>query len=225
MRANAETLARISHKKAKAFLKELANFRDEHCAFRRLQLHFGRIFLPEVPLSLVREWAIRVEEEDVVELSQDEILRKYWLIPLRNAVRVLWTATDLRTKQWGIFRILEKFFAIGDRSLAVGPVRDDIEWVLGSTLGPVTDCERIFERLSGRTSVCHNSACPAPYFFAVRASQKYCSDACAAPAQREFKKKWWAKHGAHWRATRGTKRKQGKKKPRQSQQKSHLRGA
>jgi hypothetical protein len=116
-------------------------------------------------------------------------------------------------------------FAIGDRSLAVGPVRDDIEWVFGSTLGPVTGCERIFMRLSGRTSVCRNSACPAPYFFAVRTSQKYCSDACAAPAQREFKKNWWAKHGAHWRATRGTKRKQGKKKPRQSQQKSHLRGA
>ena len=73
--------------------------------------------------------------------------------------------------------------------------------------------------LADRMRYCPNSTCPAPYFIAKRRSQKYCSDACALPAQREFKRAWWAEHGSEWRGKRKAKavrklkamRKKGKK--------------
>jgi len=56
--------------------------------------------------------------------------------------------------------------------------------------------------IADRLRVCPNQQCPAPYFIAKRRSQKYCSEACALPAQREFKRAWWAEHGAQWRVKR-----------------------
>jgi len=53
-----------------------------------------------------------------------------------------------------------------------------------------------------RLRVCQNHECNAPYFFAKRRSQKYCSDICALPAQREFKRRWWAEHGEAQRRSR-----------------------
>lgn len=53
---------------------------------------------------------------------------------------------------------------------------------------------RAFE-VADRLRRCPTSDCPAPYFIAQRRSQKYCSDACALPAQREFKRTWWREHG------------------------------
>ena len=38
---------------------------------------------------------------------------------------------------------------------------------------------------------CANPECPAPYFFATKKSQKYCSPECAQPAQRASKLRWW----------------------------------
>jgi hypothetical protein len=56
-------------------------------------------------------------------------------------------------------------------------------------------CMRSAERLR----VCQNTECPTPYFIAQRRWQKYCSEKCAQPSQREFKRKWWADHGDAWR--------------------------
>jgi hypothetical protein len=61
---------------------------------------------------------------------------------------------------------------------------------------------RAFE-IVDRMRYCPTLGCPAPYFIAQRRSQKYCSDACAVPAQREFKRAWWREHGNHSRR-RGT---------------------
>lgn len=60
--------------------------------------------------------------------------------------------------------------------------------------------------VSDRMHRCPNSECPAPYFIARRLSQKYCSDACAQPAQKEFKRRWWREHGSDWRSGRTKKR-------------------
>ena len=42
-----------------------------------------------------------------------------------------------------------------------------------------------------RLAYCHNPGCAAPFFIGKREAQKYCSDACAAPAKREAKLRWW----------------------------------
>jgi hypothetical protein len=43
---------------------------------------------------------------------------------------------------------------------------------------------------------CGNPDCPAPYFFATKKGQKYCSEECAGPAQRAAKLKWWNENRA-----------------------------
>jgi hypothetical protein len=208
-KTRSRSLAHHSAQKLKNFLAHLANLPDQADArdvhyFKR---HFGELFLPEVPWSVVDHWAIRVEEEDVVELSKDERLWKYWLVPLRNAVRVIWVSPDLRIKQWGVFRVLEKYFLVGDRSLSVGPVHDDSEWFVGH-LGPPSFCESAMlqlVRFARLTKLCVNPGCQTPYFLASRQSQQYCSEPCALPAQRKSQRKWWAANGPDWRRSRRAK--------------------
>lgn len=59
---------------------------------------------------------------------------------------------------------------------------------------------------------CPNPSCPAPYFIAKKGRQKYCSEVCALPAQRQFKKSWWAEHGKEWREDRKAKQAQKSKR-------------
>src|SRR5208337_1072586 len=47
-----------------------------------------------------------------------------------------------------------------------------------------------------------------PYFIADHGRQQYCSENCAAWAQTQFKKKWWAKEGPHWREQQAKQKKQ-----------------
>jgi len=72
--------------------------------------------------------------------------------------------------------------------------------------------------VADRMRYCPNPTCPAPFFIANRRSQKYCSDACSAPAQREFKRDWWSEHGEEWRAERA-KKQRAKRGSRKSQRK------
>ena len=53
---------------------------------------------------------------------------------------------------------------------------------------------------------CGNPNCAAPYFFATRKGQKYCTDSCAAYGQRLAKSRWWAEHGEEWRKKRRVKK-------------------
>jgi len=46
-------------------------------------------------------------------------------------------------------------------------------------------------QLTDKIRRCPNPECPAPYFFATKGLQKFCSTPCAAPAQREAKRRWW----------------------------------
>jgi hypothetical protein len=51
-----------------------------------------------------------------------------------------------------------------------------------------------------KLAVCENQTCQHPYFLRYRPSQRYCSEKCALPSQREFKKRWWNEHGKQRRA-------------------------
>jgi hypothetical protein len=196
---SSQTLA--APNRERRLLTELANLRDDHRSIERFQKRWRYLLEPELPMAAVRQWAIRGEEEDVVYLTEDEILWKYWLLPLRAFVRHLW-GSDARTKQAGFSKILEKFFGISFQDPEVGPWTSDRYWRQGGSLPPESKCERIFKHLAELTSVCLNAECPAPYFFPSRRGQKYCSEVCAGPAQRLFKKTWWRKHGKDWRAKR-----------------------
>lgn len=66
---------------------------------------------------------------------------------------------------------------------------------------------------SRRLGICanKNGECVTPYFLQYRKRQKFCSEVCALPAQREFKRKWWGTHGKEWK--RKQQRKRGTKRP------------
>jgi hypothetical protein len=61
---------------------------------------------------------------------------------------------------------------------------------------------------SQKLALCANkdNECPSPYFVRKKKGQKFCSEACAAPSQREFKRRWFQEHGEEWRKQRLNKR-------------------
>lgn len=70
---------------------------------------------------------------------------------------------------------------------------------------PDTDLQRACYLLlqnADRIKVCANPDCPAPYFVAHKAIQRYCSPDCLKLAQREWSRDWWNRVGKFERARR-----------------------
>jgi hypothetical protein len=200
-----DNLANITVPIAQRFLTELANLSDDSSAMARFDKRFGSLIRSEIPMYVVGSWA--AEERAERDLADEEMIQKYWLSYFKEAVRRVWLLPDLRSKRWYVHRILTKF--------VFGDSRESYTDLVQGPLGPPSRLERILEELvRSNDSACHcrNSYCPAPFFFATRRGQKYCSEACAEPAQREAKQKWWSEHGKDWRDQRkGTRKQQGKK--------------
>jgi hypothetical protein len=70
---------------------------------------------------------------------------------------------------------------------------------------------RAFHALD-RMRYCLNPECPAPYFFAKKRRQRYCTEECAGAGQRELKRAWWAEHGDAWRKAREASSKKSRRK-------------
>jgi hypothetical protein len=190
---------------ARRFLFELVNVQDHERALCRLQSRYPDLVEISGAIRLARFWALHVEEETYEPGRPDsEFLREYWLIPLRDTLRSIWTVDDVRAKRWGLFRVLQDYFQYNDTRFNRSLLRTSSGYWNAGTLDPPTKFEDYFLGLmeAGQTRKCRNSECPAPYFFAKRSSQQYCSDVCAVPAQRNHKTNWWKKNGKRWRAER-----------------------
>src|SRR5580700_1406805 len=110
MHETTRTLATVSASRARSFLFELANLRDEVEAGKRFLLKFvrlwpepGRLHGPLIGENVSHTPGSKPENEQI-----DEMLHTHWILPLREGLRSVWTAPDLRMKQWGIFRILDE---------------------------------------------------------------------------------------------------------------------
>jgi hypothetical protein len=65
----------------------------------------------------------------------------------------------------------------------------------------------LMDHAAGKTGVCGNPECPAPYFLRKRKDQKYCERGkCSAYAQRKYALGWWERKGYDLRAKRSRKR-------------------
>lgn len=164
------------------------------------------------PESLQR---IRDRNPDTLGNVDDHIL-----IQLQGVLRLAWTAQDARHRDWFIFQVRDVYCAFQlDQQMALSERPDDPyprEVILpsGGTLttwggeSSSTKLERrrlqpppptIFEAtmyyfqrsIAERAKFCPVPGCHAPYFVAAKRWQKYCSEACAGPANREAKRKWW----------------------------------
>lgn len=116
----------------------------------------------------------------------------------------------------------ESFYAIGRGARHAGEMlsREIQFWGIRVEPPPQpTHFERLvytLQRLGRRARHCENSDCQWPYFFASRRTQRYCSNACAVPAQREAKRRWWDSNREEQlrkrRETRGSSRQSKKRR-------------
>jgi hypothetical protein len=136
-----------------------------------------------------------------------------WLITegVQTFLRLAWDAPDLRTREWAIFKArltyhelesgivrLEGLFRM-QQETQEGTWEEHArlsEEIRAAKLLPpaLTSFERVcyhFQRSAERARRCANPECAAPFFFAKRHTQKYCSPECSDPAQVEQKRLWW----------------------------------
>lgn len=221
---------RIPAAHLRKFFLDVANLRDDVEAVRRLLARHERI-LPR-PLHLYQLFDTFSLANPAVTLRDvDEAALRSWFIPLRNWIQSVWLAKDIRTKRYLLYRLLDvEVYAREGRSSLTSQEEGEGRkpraalWVSNTMFlqGPVslepsppTPFEQALNYLlisASRTRKCANSECITPYFFANRRTQKYCCDACAKPAEREAKRRWWRTRGKAWRARRRSRSKKRTRK-------------
>ena len=133
---------------------------------------------------------------------------------IRDFLRKAWTAPDARHAEWYLFRLRHLYAETvrrvrhvrstsskPDLEIPTIPGTEDeaVRYVRQSTPPPAAEIEAAafyLQKNLRRALYCPNPACPAPYFFSKKKGQRYCSEACALPAQREAKRKWWNENRA-----------------------------
>lgn len=217
-----QVLARVRPHQAEKFLEELANLRADIAAINRFQARFESLIPDPGPKFL---WADPTSGEQ----PSDEKIAHRNILFLRELVRLVWLAPDLRSREWRILSVLRmiavrewtRIFKI-DTTLARLPEQlhphvpsPELMSLPDFNPPPLRPFEQILfylQKSTDRLRYCQGGTCSAPYFFAKRRNQKYCSDACAIPAKRQAKLRWWTEHGDARRRERGkTKRKSAKR--------------
>jgi hypothetical protein len=191
--STSRTLAHVTTSQAKRFLVELANLVHEGNSVARFRVRYGHIMPHPLSPSAKRQVSLlRVVFEGDIKIPIE-------IFMLQNGLRSIWAAPDQRTKAWGIFRLVDEI-EIWCNSPPSMITLGALNWANGRVIAipEPSAFEQAMDYLRHRghlARICPNAACPAPYFFAARRTQKYCSEVCAQPSQREFKRKWWAAIG------------------------------
>ncbi len=122
-----------------------------------------------------------------------------------------WDATDLRRFEWYTWKAQRDYeFEAASARHKVTPSHlasrpgDELKVKAAiieseeppATITPVEAAIFHLRQNRKRALHCPNPDCPAPYFFAMKKGQKYCSPECAKPSQRESKRRWWAENRA-----------------------------
>jgi len=189
------------------FLTELVNLRDAPDSIERFRNRFGIALLGPPGFSYEgKSWA--------------QILNQFVLA--RDLLRRVWDEEDSDSKKRWVFA-LRSFEIYGSfEENKIEPVDRLVKLLESKHLPPpglMDQAVYYLMRSLLRLRRCQNPDCPAPYFVAVRRNRRFCSDVCALPTQREYKRRWWDAHGVQWRkrrvikkSNRKSQRKRGKKK-------------
>jgi hypothetical protein len=144
--------------------------------------------------------------------AESQISSRWWDLVARTQVwiRLAWDAPSLRAREWFIFKARDEHYQqtvisplIEARWRRTSPDKIDEytpqELAAKQQAPPLTPFEQAlyhFHRIADRARHCGNPECPAPYFFASKKGQRYCSPKCAGPSQREQKRRWWRENRA-----------------------------
>lgn len=179
----------------KRFLQEFANLRNEPESVKRFLNKFKQMIPPVRP----KAWPERKSwtEEQTLEV---------WVFEIQAWMREGWREPDWRVRAHIVFWLLMYVAPNPSSKLRPrGSIRPD---------QPPTLFERsLFDHLLRDFSLakyCANRECPAPYFFAQKVRQKYCSEVCSQPAQRAAKLKYWNSTGKKKRKKKPLKKGLGK---------------
>jgi hypothetical protein len=133
---------------------------------------------------------------------------------LRDMLRRAWETSDPREREWLCFRLRDTYAAMvrrQDMSVEERKKEDLAADVTGPRyLAPrITPFEAAvfhFQHQGTRARRCANAECSLPYFFVGKKGQRFCSPACALPAQRESKRNWWNENRSKRKKVRERKR-------------------
>lgn len=199
---------RVTAARAKEFLEEAANLRDDLKSVDRLRRRFGSFLWIGIPLVRIGtriEGSLRAQTFKARQGFDmiGEFRQQIW--PVRNLLRAIWQTRDAVSRE----RLSASFYYWAlTRSVPGWP---PLEELVGSEtpLGPYppqTELEEVaaFLLMSlGRLRVCRNRDCPQQRFFvAVRRRRQFCSTECTEQAQRQYKLRWWHEHGQQRRMRR-----------------------
>lgn len=171
--------------KLQTFLYELANFRDDAKSVERFLLKFRSM----VPPVMLKAWPGRQQ------WTEDQTFRN-WLFEIQWLVREAWREPDWRNRFYAVFWLLTYI----SKPLATLRPRGGSRTPIPSASAFEDGLLAFLLRDFSLAKFCANPICPAPYFFAKKVRQKYCSDACSRPAQLEAKKRYWETTGKDRRA-------------------------
>ena len=177
-----------------------AFYRDEDVLTRRDELRL--LWIHRFFEATHSGWGLELPLDKPIPKRRYEVLYRQWRELHPNAVELPLTERNRSLyDQWVNYRYdesLEKW--ICDHWLSLKGLRFEVEWsenrkaivTRGRRLPPtlVNACVHF----ASRFGFCRNPSCPAPYFFASRRDQLYCSNACAGPAKKAAKLKWWHEH-------------------------------
>jgi hypothetical protein len=158
---------------------------------------------PEEVKAFSKRWAVRPVDSDPLEPL---------LIPIRNLIRVAWRAgSSLDTISKGPARLHPEIaLLISKHELA--PIESAVTARIRVTAGRTEVVPDhwwqtawllyLRDREQGKTAICANPDCPAPYFIRKRRTQKFCESGCVEYGAAQRSQRWWQLHGAEWRSRR-----------------------
>jgi hypothetical protein len=202
-----QILGVISAARAERLLTEwvntdLTDFQQDARAWERLFRRYPEI--PSVPASDIlpsseANWLLFHQQMEMAGEAAADLARAWESPNLRHFEWYTWKAQMDYEYQAASARnkLLEPLEA-GDR-ISSEKVPRAIATVLETgeppeTITPVEAAIFYLRQNRKRALHCPNPDCPAPYFFASKKGQKYCSSECAKPSQRESKRRWWAEN-------------------------------
>lgn len=199
-----QTLARVTPRQIEDFLQDLANLVPMWQKGGALgnAKRILRLYPNFFPSSFPVDSALsRRASQELMKFPGEESMQKqmakfagrvaslYHIHYFTLALRKAWDQPDLRSREWYIDSLRREFHE------AMNP---DMQGDL-PPLNPFEQAMVHLKRVSARAKHCGNPDCGNPYFLAKKRSYKYCSPACSEPAQKAFKRDWWAENGPGWR--------------------------
>jgi hypothetical protein len=186
----------VSPGRAERFLLELANLKITDATSRsRFEQSFSD-FIPPTPGRLY----------DVTESPPSQLYEVIsfprFIFTLQHLLRAAWERPTTFDREVHLGFTTQEVYKQFLRATDMKPAEDTPLHALWKPLGKVFICLTRAQRVADRMRRCDNASCPAPYFIAERRNQKFCTEICAAPAQREQKATWWKEHGPEWREKR-----------------------